>query len=56
MYLIKSPNPAFSGVRLGVVFADGVGQCYDDKVLAEFKSKGYTIETPEPVAKKKKED
>lgn len=41
---VYAPVKAFTGVRAGVAFLNGVGECNDPNLLAWFKARGYTIE------------
>lgn len=43
MATVRTPNPAFTGTRGGVVFVDGVGETDDPAALAYFGRAGYTI-------------
>lgn len=41
---IRAPNKQYSGFSAGVAFAGGVGETDDPRLLAWFRSHGYTIE------------
>lgn len=42
---IYAPVKAFTGVRAGVAFWDGVGVCDDANLLTWFGARGYTIDS-----------
>lgn len=47
--IVKTPVPEWSGYVRGIYFSRGVAEC-DDKVALEwFKSRGYTVETPDVI-------
>lgn len=43
MPTIKSPNPDFTGVVVGVQFTDGSGETDDERALAYFARQGYDL-------------
>lgn len=43
---------AFTGVRAGVAFLNGVGECDNPNMLTWFKARGYTVEAEQEAASK----
>lgn len=52
MTKVYAPVKAFTGVRAGVAFLNGVGECDDTSVVAWFKARGYTVDTGQEAASK----
>jgi hypothetical protein len=54
-YTIKTPNAAFTGIRLGLAIQDGTGHTDDVDVAREAKGLGYAVE-PDPAVDADAED
>lgn len=52
MATITAPVKGFTGVVVGVAFADGKGETDDESAVSYFHRHGYTVETEKPAAKK----
>lgn len=49
---VYAPVKAFTGVRAGVAFCNGVGVCDDLEQLAWFEARGYTVEAEQEAVSK----
>lgn len=49
---VYAPVKAFTGVRAGVAFCNGAGECNDPDLLNWFKARGYTVEAEQEAASK----
>ncbi len=47
-YLIKTPNPAYNGIRLKVLFRNGVGRTRSAKKARRFDDEFHFTVTPPP--------
>lgn len=52
MARITTPVEGFTGVVVGVTFADGKGETDDQSAIAYFTRHGYTVEAEKPAPKK----
>lgn len=48
MAKVIAPNQQYNGLSATVMFVDGVGETDNQHLLDWFKSKGYSVEYPEP--------
>lgn len=48
---VTTPVAGFTGEVAGVAFVDGVGETTDDRALAYFARRGFTIDAPGAKAK-----
>lgn len=52
MSKVYAPVKAFTGVRAGVAFCNGAGECNDLELLEWFKARGYTVEAEQEAVSK----